>query len=241
MIQRNKKLNNEPKSINKEREPDFWITPNTIVNLCMVGCSQYCVTPDGRILNIRTKKYLAPFKDRRKYHNYSLWCDNGQRKTFRVHRLVAMAYVPIPKDLMPKGGSTDDLSVNHIDMNVENNHYTNLEWCMLSENDKEAMANRSIVKLDDKTVETICLLLMMCYRNRPIAEALNVSETQVQSIRHKKSYNHICDKYNFPKDFYLFTKLQKGEHERQVQEIKKWLKERHLDSGTVEEDFEMAE
>lgn len=45
---------------------------------------------------------------------------NGQRKTFKVHRLVAMTF--IPNDL-------DFLEVNHKDENKMNNYVDNLEWC----------------------------------------------------------------------------------------------------------------
>lgn len=50
---------------------------------------------------------------------------NGKRKTFMVHRLVAMAFVE------RKG---IELEVNHLDGDKANNAYTNLEWCTRKEN-----------------------------------------------------------------------------------------------------------
>lgn len=45
---------------------------------------------------------------------------DGKEKNFRVHRLVAFAFIPNPKNLP---------CVNHKDENKENNTVDNLEWC----------------------------------------------------------------------------------------------------------------
>ena len=48
-----------------------------------------------------------------------------QRKNFYMHRLVATAFIPNPKNLR---------YVNHKDYNKSNNNVTNLEWCTQKEN-----------------------------------------------------------------------------------------------------------
>lgn len=45
---------------------------------------------------------------------------NGQRKHFKVHRLVALAFIPNPNNYPV---------VNHKDENPRNNSVNNLEWC----------------------------------------------------------------------------------------------------------------
>ena len=58
------------------------------------------------------------------YHYISL-SKNGKNKKYRVHRLVAQAFIPNPKNLPV---------VNHIDENKLNNCVDNLEWCTQEEN-----------------------------------------------------------------------------------------------------------
>jgi hypothetical protein len=49
----------------------------------------------------------------------------GKRVVMYVHRLVAMYFLPNPKN-------HDE--VNHIDFNKSNNHHSNLEWCSRRQN-----------------------------------------------------------------------------------------------------------
>lgn len=48
-----------------------------------------------------------------------------KRHSYKVHRLVAMEFVPNPNGYV---------EVNHIDENKENNHSSNLEWCTRKHN-----------------------------------------------------------------------------------------------------------
>lgn len=52
---------------------------------------------------------------------------NGEAKTWLVHRLVAMAFIPNPNNLP---------EVNHINEITYDNRITNLEWCESSYNQK---------------------------------------------------------------------------------------------------------
>lgn len=51
---------------------------------------------------------------------YIILYKNQNKKTYRIHRLVADAFIPNNDNL---------LEVNHIDENKENNNVNNLEWC----------------------------------------------------------------------------------------------------------------
>lgn len=58
--------------------------------------------------------------------------DGKRSKLKRVHRLVAIAFLPNPRNLP---------AVNHIDENKLNNFATNLEWCTAKDNDNHGTRN----------------------------------------------------------------------------------------------------
>lgn len=79
----------------------------------------YEVRPNGEVVNTKTGKVLKPGKDKKGYLMICLY-NNGCCKTFRVHRLVAQAFIPNPDNLP---------CVNHKDEDKTNNKVDNLEWC----------------------------------------------------------------------------------------------------------------
>lgn len=56
-------------------------------------------------------------------------CKRGKQKNELIHRLVAKAFIPNPKNLP---------MVNHKDGNTKNNKKNNLEWCTCQENIQHA-------------------------------------------------------------------------------------------------------
>ena len=62
---------------------------------------------------------------------YATLSDGAVQKQYRVHRLVATAFLECP-DVDPRG--RERLQVNHIDSDPSNNKVANLEWCSPQEN-----------------------------------------------------------------------------------------------------------
>ena len=79
----------------------------------------YEVSDLGRVRNKKTKRILRLVKDSGGYVQVNLYND-GERKSIKIHRLVASTFIPNPLNLP---------QINHIDENKTNNNVENLEWC----------------------------------------------------------------------------------------------------------------
>lgn len=97
-------------------EPERWqYVPDTTC--------RYAVSNHGRVRyhNPRTGlfRFRFPKLEGHGYMRVDVRCANGKKKYYRVHRLVALLFVPNPEN-KPE--------VNHKDGDRANNHASNLEW-----------------------------------------------------------------------------------------------------------------
>lgn len=75
---------------------------------------------------------------------------NAKITTFSIHRLVALAFLPLVD------GKNH---VNHKDGNKQNNHVDNLEWCNMSENMKHAYKHGLAHVVNKKLSDTdLCII-----------------------------------------------------------------------------------
>lgn len=91
----------------------------------ITGWPPYQASTLGRIRNGQTLKILTPYKNTG-YHTLKL-CREGVQKSWRVHRLIALTFIPNPDD---------KLTVNHKNHDSEDNRADNLEWATVTEQNR---------------------------------------------------------------------------------------------------------
>ena len=91
----------------------------------VIDYPNYLIYDDGRVYSKYKNIFLKPGLDKGKYHLVSL--SNYGKKTHKVHRLVALHYIPNPENKP---------CVDHIDRNRTNNHISNLRWVTHLENNQ---------------------------------------------------------------------------------------------------------
>lgn len=122
------------------------------------------------------------------YHRTDLW-KQGKRWRPLLHRLVAMTFIPNPRQCS---------QVNHIDGIKTNNVVSNLEWCTPSENALHAVAlrglhgqNSSAAKLSEHDVIAIRVMLSKGIPGNWLAKVFSITNTQITHIRKGSQWRRI--------------------------------------------------
>lgn len=85
----------------------------------------YGITSCGKVWSFKTNKFLTPCRDNKGY--LCVHITNGRKtgKRVRIHKLVALAYIPNPDNLD---------TIDHIDEDKNHNYINNLRWLSRGEN-----------------------------------------------------------------------------------------------------------
>lgn len=161
----------------------------------------YKISNCGNVYSCNRQLQLSQLKKKSGYLKVNLH-KKGEAKTFSVHRLVALAFLPNP-DNLPE--------VNHIDANKLNNNACNLEWCSHGDNMEHAfktgLCKRNEPKTKKKkghgvklTKEQVIAIRNEHQKNtrgfgcKSLAKKYKVSETTIKKILNHKTWkeNILC-------------------------------------------------
>lgn len=131
---------------------------------------------------------LALVNDNREYKMVNLF-NNGVKKTWRVHRLVALSFIANPESKK---------EINHKNGIKTDNRVENLEWCSGKENLRHAIKNglrnysygENAGKSKLLEIQVIDILNSK-ENNKFLANYYCVSENAISMIRLRKTWKHI--------------------------------------------------
>lgn len=157
--------------------------------------SRYWISDAGRLLctNWRgtgRKKVMIPSLDHKGYFRTMIKTDSGY-KTVKLHRLVALAWVPIDEN---------KAHVDHINSIKTDNRACNLAWVTQHENTMKAFnegrfavptgAKNGFSKLNDDKVREIRALFSAGKTRKQIAEIYGVAPSTIKDVI-LRSWRHV--------------------------------------------------
>lgn len=204
--------------------------------------TDYEVSNLGSVRNIKTNKYIKGYMYK-KYQMVTLRCPEVSETPLhmKISRLVAIAFIPIPKRYKKKGLTYKDLQVDHIrdgdNDNHEDNSIFNLQWLTPEENYRKAYIKGLMRgRIHNKVPKQICgennylaihtnedairvrdLILENKLSIAEIAKEAGVDHTFVKSILFGKGWKSVIGDC----DFSGYTKSRVNKEINVV--IDKWL------------------
>lgn len=158
----------------------------------------YLIDEYGNIYSNYKKDFMKSRPDKNGYLHINLSGGSRENKCdVRIATLVAYHFIGEP----PK--EFKDPTVNHIDGNILNNHYSNLEWLERKTNSSirkniAAEESNGTSKLTKEQVLKISDLLVnsnLSYQE--IADKFNVKKSTIANIKQKKNWRNVTKDFDF--------------------------------------------
>ena len=163
------------------------------------GYEGYYVTKYGSVYSVKKRARnspqgllkLAVSTDRDGYKIVGLRKLNSKISTQRVHRLVAIAFLPNPKE---------HPLVRHIDGNPQNNNIINLAWGTAQDNSNDSKRHgrtllgtknhaAKITPTEVKSIRALCSIGRMTYKQ--IAEKYGITKGHIANIVARRVWKHV--------------------------------------------------
>lgn len=159
------------------------------------GIPDYLISNLGRVYSYKTNKFLKHRINRMKYPQVVLQNKAGIPKDQKIHRLVAIHFIPNPHNYK---------MVNHIDNDPTNCVVSNLEWCTAAMNAQHCFKQgRMYIPhvqgeqhpdsiITDEIVRTIRRMHdEEGYTKRQIATHLNLKYKHIGKVVRREIWKHV--------------------------------------------------
>ena len=157
----------------------------------------YEIDENGEVYSIRTKRKMSSVYDRDGYLKTALTNSHtGKRHYYRISQLVAYSFLgKQPKDMC-------DPTVDHIDGNKTNNHFTNLRWLERSDNSRFRKTSyvgslNPAAVLTEKEVMDICYIIDFGNLTlKQISILYKVEKSTISNIKRRKTWGSVTKIYD---------------------------------------------
>ena len=150
-----------------------------------------------KFFNLKSCKVVTQSVNEFGYALVTLQNDSGEYKTVRVHRLVAIAFIP---------NQDNKKEVNHINGNKLDNQLNNLEWVTSKENKKHAwdmelykdkLEEHHQAVYTNEQIKDVCVLLEQGMSNKEIVSKTGVHKDAIAHIKRGDIWSEISENYCF--------------------------------------------